>query len=426
MTHTIIQADDIKVGARQRQEFKEKPLEDLAASFIRVGLIHAPVINSKTMEVIAGERRIRALALVKDYTIGYGDTTFEYPDIPVHLIERDDPQLIFEIELEENLRRVNLTPMEEAAALAKLHHIRLEVNPAQSRRDTATEVAAMKGKEMKWADEIRVADSLIVEQFKDDPEVQQAAKTSLAKAAKVAKKKMEIDLVRILSKTDTTPANKMFALYPGDAPEVMATFEAEGFDIMIFDPPYGIEAGKFGDQGMDLGHQYEDDPEGSYQLTRAILIEAQRILKPDAHVLMFCAYERLLVWRELYENLGFAVWPRPLIWSKGQQSHVPVPDYGPRYSYECILFAQRGRRKINQLVNDVFPFSPVRDKIHAAEKPSELLAALIDFVAKPGDRILDPCVGSGSIFVGGRGKEVYIVGIEIDPNTYAIAKERTK
>lgn len=426
MTHTWINADDVKFDERQRKEIKEKDLKDLAASFIRVGLIHAPVINSKTDVLIVGERRVRALALTKGYAIAYGDDTFEYPDIPCHLIERSDPNILFEIEFEENMRRVDLTPMEEAAALSKLHNIRLEENPAQTRKDTATEVAAIQGREPKWKEEMKVADAIIVEQFKDDPDVQKAAKVSLAKAARVAKKKMEIDLVRALSGTDKTPANKMFTIYQGDAIETMETFAEESFDILLFDPPYGIDAEKFGEQAMDLGHTYTDDPESAYQLVRAILIEGQRILKPDAHVLMFCAYERLLVWRSLYEELEYFVWPRPLIWSKGQQSHVPVPDYGPRYSYECILFAQRGRRKINQLVNDVFAFPPVRDKIHAAEKPSELLEALIDFVAKPGDRILDPCVGSGSIFVGGRDKEVYITGIELDPNMYAIAKERTK
>jgi len=425
MTHTYIHADDIRVGVRQRKEFKEKPLEDLAASFLRVGLIHAPVINSKTNEVIAGERRIRALSLTEGYTIAYGDTSFEYPDIPIHYMERDDPKLIFELELEENLRRVNLTPMEEAAALAELHSIRLEVNPQQTRKDTAQEVASLKGVEPTDHDEKRVADSILVEQFKDDPEVQKAGKVSLQKAAKVARKKMEIDLLRVLGNTDQ-PAHKMFTLYPGDAIENMKTFADESFDIILFDPPYGIEANKFGEQAMDLGHTYDDSMVSAVNFVGSIIEEGARILKSDAHVLMFCSVEVFYNWRDLYEDFGYQVWPRPLIWSKGQQSHVPVPEYGPRYSYECILFAQRGRRKINQLVNDVFSFSPVRNKIHAAEKPSELLAALIDFVARPGDRILDPCVGSGSIFVGGRDKEVYITGIEIDPNTYAIAKERTK
>lgn len=426
MSHTWINADDIKIVDRQRKIFKESDLKDLAASFLRVGLIHAPVINSKTNTVIAGERRVRALALTEGYAIAYGDSSFEYPDIPCHMIDRDDPNIIFEIELEENLRRVNLTPMEEAAALAKLHHIRLEINPAQTRKDTAREAAHMKGKELKRTDESKIADSLIVDQFRDDPEVQKAAKVSLIKAAKVAKKKMEIALVRALSGTDKIPAHKMFTLYPGSAQDILPTLEAESFDILLFDPPYGVGADKFGEQAMDLGHQYDDSWNNALELTGFIVDQGARLLKPDAHVLMFCAYECIEIWRKLYAHYGYKVWPRPLIWSKGQQSHVPVPDFGPRYSYECILFAQRGRRKINKLVNDVFSFPPVRDKIHAAEKPSELLEALIDFVARPGDRILDPCIGSGSIFVGGRNKEVYITGIEIDPDAYAIARERMK
>jgi len=426
MTHISVHAEDIQVGERQRQVFKDRDLVDLADSILRVGLIHAPVIT-KDYTVVAGERRLRALALTeKRGSFTYGDTEYEYPEVPVHIITRDNPNVLFEIELEENLRRVDLSPMEEAAALAKLHHVRLDADPKQTRKDTAKEVAGLKGATLTSTDEMKIADALIVEQFKDDPEVMKAGKTSLAKAAKVAKKKLEIQLLRALEGTDTKPANEMFVLFAGSAEEIMPSMEDKSFDILLFDPPYGIDAGKFGGQAMDLGHQYADDFDEAFKLIRFISSECLRLLKPDAHVLMFCAFEKFLIWRELYENLGYSVWPRPLIWSKGQQSHVPVPDFGPRYSYECILFAQRGRRKINQLVNDVFPFSPVRDKIHAAEKPSELLAALISFVARPGDRILDPCVGSGSIFLGGRGKEVYITGIEVDKDSYIVAKERTK
>jgi ParB-like chromosome segregation protein Spo0J len=405
MSHQTIDARTIETGERQRKDFKEKDLQDLAKSIMKVGLIHAPVITEE-VTLVAGERRLRALKLTAGHSFLYGNQEYEYPFVPAHCITRATPELLFEIELEENLRRVNLTPMEEANALAKLHQVRLVENPQQTRKDTAKEAAELAGKESTARDESKVADAIIVDQFQDDPEVQKAAKISISKAAKVAKKKMEVELLHALSGYDKeSSSSSMFTVYPGDCLEIMSSFEDHSFDILLFDPPYGIGADKFGEQAADVGHQYEDTKEYADELIECILRAGQELLKPESHVLMFCAFERFNDYVSTYQRLGYSVWPRPLIWSKGQQAHAPIPDYGPRYSYECILFACRGRRKISRLINDVLIYNPVRDKIHAAEKPASLLGALLEFVARPGDRILDPTVGSGSIFEAARGKE---------------------
>lgn len=431
MTITSMHADDISVGDRQRKEFKDKDLQDLADSILRVGLIHAPVICQGT--VVAGERRLRALALTEGSSYLYGDTTYEYPEIPVHTIERDDPKILFEIELEENLRRVNLTPMEEANAIAKLHAVRTEQEPRRSKKETAEEVASLQGREATSYDETVVANSILVDAFKDDPEVQRAAKTSLRKAAKVAKKKLEREFRATLAGMEerkgegNSPTDSgYFTVLPGNAIDHFEQFASGSFEVLLFDPPYGVGADKFGDQAFDLGHEYEDDKESAHEFTEHVIRAAPNFLATNSHVLMFCSYDFFEAWKKVYEEYGYNVWPRPLIWSKGQQSHAPVPDYGPKYSYECILFASRGKRLIAKLVNDVFHVPGVRDKVHAAEKPADLMAQLLDMVAHPGDRVLDPCCGSGPIFAGAKGKELYVTGIEKDPNHYLVAKERAK
>lgn len=427
MPHTSLHAEDIHVGERQRKEFKDDQIRDLADSIARVGLIHAPVIT-QDYRLITGERRLRAMACLEESgPFKYGGESYEYPEVPVHIIPFESDRLLFEIELEENLRRVNLTPMEEANAIAALHALRLETRPAQTRKDTAQELAELSGKEeLSTSDEIKVANAILVDQFKDDLEVQKAAKISLPRAAKVAKKKLEVELLRAIQANENVAEDSMFEAYPGDCLEVMDSFPVASFDVLLFDPPYGVGADKFGEQAMDLGHQYKDDWESAKKLTTSIITKAEELLKPQCHVLMFCPFESFKFWSQVYDKCGFSVWPRPLIWSKGQQSHAPVPDLGPRYSYECILFAVRGKRKINKLINDVISIPAVRDKLHAAEKPKELLGALIEFVCKPGDRVLDPTCGSGSIFLGAKGKEVYVAGIELDPNSYIVAKDRTK
>ncbi len=428
---TSVSADDLIIENRQRQEFKEQTLQDLANSILRVGLIHAPVVASG--KLVAGERRIRALALTEGKRFKYGSEEYSYPRIPVHLIPSDDPKLLYEIELEENLRRVNLNPMEEANAIAKLHQLKVEENPKQTAKDTAQELAKIENKpKATGADETRTANSILVDSFKNDPEVQKAAKISLNRAAKVARKKMEIDLVKGLqaledSKEEKTPqTNSMFKIIPGDAISILKDYPSKSFNVLCFDPPYGVNADKFGEAAMDLGHQYKDDWDYAYNLVVEILTHSQRVMDEVHSVLMFCSYDKYEEWKNLYKAYGYNVWPRPIIWSKGQQAHAPLPDYGPRYSYECVLYAMKGKKKINRLINDVINIPAVRDKIHAAEKPVELFSELLTFVASPGDRVLDPCTGSGNIFLAAVNKEIYVTGIELNSDYYAIAKEKIR
>lgn len=431
MKPEIISLDDLQLGDRQRKEFKEKDLLELANSIEEYGLIHAPVVDQSN-NLIAGERRIRAIRIIKERkaSFKYGEEVLSDGQIPVHRILENDPKVLFAIELEENIRRVNLSAIEEATAIAQLHSFRQSFNPAQTMKDTAQEVANLQGKEANTSDSEKVANSILVDQFKDDKEIQAAAKTSLKKAAKMARKKMELELVAAIGRIEANDGKlkkeQRLEVIHGDSQILLPKLPANSFDALIFDPPYGKDADSFSDQAFGLGHQYNDSPEEAMFFTGMVIKEATKFLKPESHILMFCAYEFVEYWRKIYEANGFWVWPRPLIWDKGNQAHNPVPGYGPKYSYECILFAGRGKREINKTVRDVFNVSPPRDKIHAAEKPVELMSELIEFVAHPGDKLIDPCCGSGPILAAGRGKEVKITAIELSEAHAAIAKERAK
>lgn len=425
--------DDINIKRkdRQRQDFKDKGLESLADSIEQYGLIHAPVVQSDGRTLVAGERRIRAMAIIfsRGGHFQYGADSYTAGHIPLHVLDEYNDTDLYAIELEENLRRESLTPMEEAQAIARLHeHVGTKEGSTGTVKETAEQIADLEGRNPTSSDESRVAASILVDQFKDDPDVQKAAKVSLTKGAKVAREKMEREFRSALAGLEedkgTGSEENLFNITHGDSKEVLQKVADNTYDIMIFDPPYGMDAQNFGEQAFSIGHEYDDSEFGAAEFTVAMLIEAQRILKEEAHILQFCNYESVEDWMEMYEVHGFNVWPRPLIWSKGHRSHAPQPDHGPRYSYECIIYARKGKPRTNKLINDVINVPSVTDKVHAAEKPAELFVQLIDMVARPGDRIIDPCCGSGPIFLGARGKEVYVDGVEMHNDYYLIAKER--
>ena len=74
----------------------------------------------------------------------------------------------------------------------------------------------------------------------------------------------------------------------------------------------------------------------------------------------------------------------------------------------------------------VFDFSAVGqpDRFHPTQKPVQLYKWLLNNYAKDGDIILDTHVGSASSLIACRETGHKYVGFEIDPDYYAMAKER--
>jgi DNA modification methylase len=86
------------------------------------------------------------------------------------------------------------------------------------------------------------------------------------------------------------------------------------------------------------------------------------------------------------------------------------------------VFAQKGNRKLSKSASDVFTYPAVKVKTYAAQKPVELLADLCSLSFYPGEHILDPCCGSGSIFHAAKATKLRATGIELNPIAIGIAK----
>ena len=103
--------DDVRPDPQQpRKTFDEEALKDLAASIEQHGLVQPIVVrrdpeNSGQYLITAGERRFRAVRLLKQPTIS--------------AIIRDEANAAV-VAIVENLQRVDLSPIEEAEAIARL------------------------------------------------------------------------------------------------------------------------------------------------------------------------------------------------------------------------------------------------------------------------------------------------------------------
>lgn len=119
---------DMKIGDRRREELGD--IEGLARSIERFGLLHPPVVDDHG-HLVAGLRRVRAHELL-------GLTEIEVRRF-ADLTEAERR----EIELEENIRRKDLTPHERSK-----HVVQLAESMATRLQDEA-EAAAVPPKSMR-------------------------------------------------------------------------------------------------------------------------------------------------------------------------------------------------------------------------------------------------------------------------------------
>ena len=425
----IIKLEELMIPEnRQRKLFADKPLGDLRESILTKGLLHPPVVqwDGDTYTLVCGERRTRAIL-----TIDEMETTFECDGktipqgyIPVILLSDLSPLGIREAELEENTVRENLSWQETAIAIAELVELRREqalesgeLPPTTA--SVATEIKA-DGLPALGSQISRVTDAVILSKHMEDPDILKA-KTQKEAMKILRKKSKTTHRAALAEKFDqsTTP----HILQHGSAFDLMPQLQSGIFDLILTDPPYGVDADEFG--GMaSTGHEYKDDLEHSMMCYSMIAAQGMRVTKPIATAYVFLDIRRFhLVEMEFALN-GWDVWPTPLIWNK-LNGMLPKPDYGPRKTYEAILMATKGNPHFLKTgTPDVLTFPQREETNHGAQKPVALYAELIERSCLPGARVLDAFAGSGTIFPAANKARVLAHGIEISKAYYDLGLSR--
>lgn len=420
---------------RIRKDFKQGQLESLAESISKNGLIHAPVVRDDGKTLIAGERRIRAIKLLyaQNVSFSYGEIDVPLGKVPVVPQSSLSEDAIITLELDENIRRESITWQEEAEAWAKIHQMTKEASSADnaSSRPTFKQTAdrlleefGVEGSERAVYGKLR--ESVILAEHLDDPEI--AKVKDKKEALKLIEKKKEAEhRQRLAEEFNIKKRTTRHSLVKGSLLDILPTLPPSHFDCIIADPPYGIDADQFKNQSA-VKHVYRDDAQYSDQIISSILNEGFRITKREAHLYMFCDIDRFYAIKAMAEAAGWYVWRTPLIWHKGDRfGLLPRPDFGPRRTYELILYAIKGDRKVKKVgMSDTLRIDHDTEVERAAHKPPELYANLISRSCTAGDRVLDPCCGTGPIFPAAENTSTVATGIEIEDDGYAWASQRLK
>lgn len=190
--------------------------------------------------------------------------------------------------------------------------------------------------------------------------------------------------------------------YNADCLEALKEYPDKYFDLAVVDPPYGIEKG--------------------FSATRRIAKYGQMKTVNDAKPTeeyfkqLFRVSKNQIIWGYNHLSDMLPSTKEFIFWFK----HQPVDTYSDGE------LAWTSFKKTAKCFD--FPFfggvNTESDRFHPTQKPVALYAWIYSKYAKPGDKILDTHLGSGSSRIAAYDANLDFVGYEIDPEYFAKQEER--
>ena len=196
---------------------------------------------------------------------------------------------------------------------------------------------------------------------------------------------------------------------------LMARYPDGHFELAIVDPPYGIgeDGGKQRTRGSKKTNgfkkNWDSKPPRAEYFQELFRVSKNQIIWGANHFISKIPFDSScwLIWDKLDYGSDFADFE--MAWT----------------SFNSAAKSYRQTRQSNQ--NHI-----TRPRIHPTQKPIALYKWLLKNYAKPGDKILDTHIGSGSIAIAVdsmnkvEGMDLKLTGCELDPEYYADAMKRIK
>lgn len=408
---------------RQRKDFGD--ITGLAASIRKNGLLQPLIVapfSDGNYKLLGGERRLRAI------------TSLGWTEVDVVLksdLSHADQELV---ELEENVRRKELSWPEHVTAVARFYAL------AEADGRLAKDIAGDLQIPEATISKMRTAAKAIVE----IPKLATASSWSSAYTlytqtkAKETESLMEDVLGEL--KIEDIPASNfapggiddfppglpvggvLDSMTPEKEVKVKSkpiipagpiiaelnsfidwapTYTGKRFNLIHCDFPYGV--------GMDTNNlqgsadrwnltdgRYDDSPELFDQLVRAFFDNQDKFIADSAHCIFWLAHKNVGKLMGRFRHFGWNPCDVALIWHKSDGNGI-APDVRrqPRRTYEIAIFASRGDRTIAKVKAASFAH-PTTKEHHLSEKPLAVVSHFLEMVCDEHTEILDPTCGSGT------------------------------
>ena len=429
-----------------KPERQRKDLGDLASlkrSIEELGIINPIIVEEREEEpgtywVIAGERRLTAFrALRKE------NPAFLQNEVPVRFYSNLDEATRQMIELEENIKRKDLTWQENVAAIMKVKELKgietgeelafyLGISPSHITRITSA--WNMRDNEKVWgAENLSAAYTIckresarifgsatsdlnfMIQNFLGDgdgEETKRGTESGLDKGLDEGNKQVDWSgrettqsTREVSSSTNrgisekSTGESRLFPQYEiiqGDFLTWAENYKGPAFNLLHLDFPYGINHDR-SKQGNTKNFGTYSDTEDIYKtLVRGLLKNQDKLVASSAHCICWLSL-RFAEWtKKEFEAAGWSCHLQPFIWHKTDNKGIIADTMcGMRNVGEYALIFNRGRRPVIKNISNIFP-SPTTKTFHASEKPLPVLEYLFSAFCDGHSRVLDPTCGSGT------------------------------
>jgi ParB/RepB/Spo0J family partition protein len=370
---------------RQRKELGD--LAELSASIKEIGQIQPIVVHEEAPNefvLVAGERRLRACIF-----LGKNVFATRLEDLP--------PIVRQMIELEENIKRKDLTWQERVNAIEKIHRLHLEQDPTWTQQKTADSIGI---------DHTSVSSALsVAAALPNNKLVQNASGFGVAKnLVQRQRSRATASLLDSLLDKEETVEPTANPIIQGDFLALAESYSGPKFNLIHCDFPYGIGLGgkQLQNTRKDLPH-YQDSTEGYWDLVACLVRNIDKLASGEAHILFWFSMNHYTETLNALSSIG-AVNPFPLIWMKSDNlGLLPDAQRGPRRIYESAFLVSRGDRKVVKAVSNAYGAPSERnDEAHLSEKPLSVLLKFLPMLVDGTTKLLDPTAGSGTALIAAK------------------------
>jgi site-specific DNA-methyltransferase (adenine-specific) len=252
-------------------------------------------------------------------------------------------------------------------------------------------------------------------------------------------------------------------LIVGDCLSVLPTLPDACVNLIATDPPFNI--------GLDYKGYDDNLPSGVYlEMLRTFAAQSYRMLKPDGSLFLFMGQRYQARAFMILEDAGFH-WRNSIVWhftfgchqrtkftpswamihyfARHPESFVFNADAVRVPSARQLVYNDRRAKSGGKVPDDTWVLLPERcpevfredqdawlvSRVcgtfkeragHTTQLPLPLVERIIRVASNPGDLILDPFAGSGTVLVAARNLGRRYLGVEISAQTAEIAHRRLK
>lgn len=242
-------------------------------------------------------------------------------------------------------------------------------------------------------------------------------------------------------------------IYLGDCIKLMKNIEDDSIDLIIADPPYGI------DKDFGINQRWNlDEHSVWFNWMKKWIKESSRCLKPGGSIFIYgihhnIGYVQTFLYSQGLKYGRMFIWHYENSWSKYKKS--PAATYEPLlwfhkgddYTYNEMRVPYKSTERLKhkvikngkvwtpnpngKMAGDVWDIPVLAGKLfqkervnHPTQKPLAICDRIIKHFSRPQDIVLVPFAGSGSEVVSAHRNNRRFIGMELNPNYIKISQQR--